>query len=909
MKPTLNTDRTAGREPLNKQAVSDAYVYLLGRAIVIRQEHTDIAEPGVDYNVIKYNPVGSADFVNPNLDVAYLEAWIAVDDETSVLLEIPEITDRYYTAQICNEWGDVIVNINERDFPSHPFGKYAFVAPGSKPKVPPDAVRIELHSRKAKMLARVELRTDSEGAVALQRQFTLKPLGEPEIQPAVPMPAFGNKELLGVDLFDNVETALTSAQDISPVAARMQAQVRDVARLAQAPQQRAALDKMIREQIVPEFLAYAVSQSGVFKNNWLGTLGTGNYGSDFWMRTSANLVGLWANTNDEVIYFVATRDADGQPLNGKNDYVIEFPADERPDAVVNGYWSIILVDVPDYRVVPNPLDRFNMNSYSPLKVDDDGSLKILIAPEYDPLVPKSNWLPSAAGSGFSLTLRTYVPRDAVKRGEWFPPAVRRVGLKENAAAPKYRAKVPPSILTPDTVKTKLLGNLEFFDGMPSEATVEKGYDFIDLARGAEAFLSGIPVASVYAILEGFKEVGMQPGDMGITENLMDARSLYLTPNSTTPYCMMELNLENGPMVMEVPPGVMGPIGDAYFRWVADVGLTGQDQGKGGRYLFVHTSYEGEIPPGYFVVEVPTYRNPAFFRAFVKDGDIAGAVRGVKESFRLYPLSQADNPPEQRFVNVSGLQFNTVHANDFQFFEEINAVIQHEPADAFNPEIIGLFASIGIKKGQPFAPDARMKQILTEAVAIGNAAARAIAFAPRDTSSYYYPDRQWYSSFAGAYDFMDNGAMMLDNRVMWHYIATGVTPAMATPKVGTGSVYPTTARDSEGDYLDGGKTYSVVLPGPIPAKAFWSFTVYDSQTRSFLETDQKSAGLDSLDPKVKANPDGSYTLWFGPKAPEGHEGNWVQTMPGKSYFVFMRLYGPLQTWFDKTWKPGDFERVK
>lgn len=894
---------------LDKHTISEAYVYLLGRAIVIRQEHRDIAEPGVDYNVIKYNPVGSADFVNPNLDVAYLEAWIAVDDETSVLLEIPEITDRYYTAQICNEWGDVIVNINEREFPSHPFGQYAFVAPSAKAKVPADAVRIELHSRKAKLLGRVELKSDREGAVALQRQFTLKPLGEPEIQPAVSMPAFGNKELLGVELFDHAEAVLTSAQDVSPAAARMQAKVRDVARLAQDTEQRAVLDTLIREQVVPEFLAYAVSQSGVFKHNWLGTLGTGNYGSDYWKRTSANLVGLWANTNDEVIYFVATKDADGQPLNGEHDYVLEFRADERPDTVVNGYWSVILVDVPDYRVVPNPLNRFNLNSYSPLKVDDDGSLKILIAPDPNPSVPESNWLPSAAGSGFSLTFRTYVPKDVVKRGEWFPPAVKRLERKGIAAVPKYKAKVPPSILTPDTVPTEFLGTLNFFDGMPSQATVEKSYDFLDLARGTEAFLNGIPAASVYAILEGFKDVGMQPGDMGITEHLMDARSLYLTPNSTTPYCMMELNLEDGPMVMEVPPGVMGPIGDAYFRWVTDVGLTGPDQGKGGKYLFVHTSYEGEIPPGYFVVDVPTYRNPAFFRAFVKAGDIAGAVRGVKENFRLYPLSQADNPPEQRFVNVSGLQYNTVHANDFHFFEEINAVIQHEPADAFNPEILGLFASIGIKKGQPFAPDGRMKKILTEAVAIGNAAARAIAFSPRDASTYYYPDRQWYSSFAGAYDFIDNGAMMLDNRVMWHYIATGVTPAMATPKVGTGSVYPTTARDSEGNYLDGGKTYSVTLPGPVPAKAFWSFTVYDGQTRSFLETDQKLAGLDSLDPKVKPNHDGSYTLWFGPEAPEGHEGNWVQTIPGKSYFVFMRLYGPLQPWFDKTWKPGDFELVK
>ena len=218
-------------------------------------------------------------------------------------------------------------------------------------------------------------------------------------------------------------------------------------------------------------------------------------------------------------------------------------------------------------------------------------------------------------------------------------------------------------------------------------------------------------------------------------------------------------------------------------------------------------------------------------------------------------------------------------------------------------------AIGIKKGEPFAPDAGMKKRLVDAVAIGNAAARAISFSPRDRSSYLYPERQWYSSFAGTYDFMDNGVMMLDNRVLWHYIATGVTPAMSTPKVGTGSVYPMTVRDSDGNYLDGGKTYSVTLPSPVPAKAFWSFMVYSCQHRSILETDQRLGGLDSLSPNVKPNSDGSYTIWFGPEAPQGREGNWVQTTSGKSYFVFMRLYGPLQPWFDKTWKPGDFELVK
>ncbi|MFT7639954.1 MAG: hypothetical protein ACI9G1_001692 [Pirellulaceae bacterium] len=479
-----------------------------------------------------------------------------------------------------------------------------------------------------------------------------------------------------------------------------------------------------------------------------------------------------------------------------------------------------------------------------------------------------------------------------------------------AAEPEYAAKVPESVTTPDKLHTELLGDLEFFDGMPSKATVKKAYDFLDFSRGAQAFLDGMPAASIYGLLEGFKEAGVNPGDLGVFEELMDARSLYLTPNSTTVYSMAEVDVKDGPVVVEIPPGVLGPVDDAYFRWVVDVGATGPDQGKGGKYLFVHRDYKGAIPGGYFVARTPSYRNLMFFRAFVKDGDLKATADGVKAGFRMYPLAQASKPPQQRFVNLSGKQMNTVHANNFHFYEELNAVIQYEPADSFPPELVGLFASIGIKKGQPFNPDARMKKILAEAVAVGNAMARALTFAPRKQSVFFYPDRKWNSPFAGlSSEFVNNGERVLDDRIFFHYLATGITPAMAAPKVGSGSVYEFTAQDSTGEYLDGGKSYSVTLPGPVPVNNFWSFMVYSGQHRSMLETDQKLAGLDSNNPSVKANADGSYTMWFGPKAPEGHEGNWIQTMPDKSYNVLLRLYGPLQPWFDQTWMPGDLELVE
>jgi len=239
------------------------------------------------------------------------------------------------------------------------------------------------------------------------------------------------------------------------------------------------------------------------------------------------------------------------------------------------------------------------------------------------------------------------------------------------------------------------------------------------------------------------------------------------------------------------------------------------------------------------------------------------------------------------------------------------VIKEEPATAFSPEILGLMAAIGIEKGQRFEPDERMLKILTEAVAVGNATARAISFRARDPRAYYYKDSAWYNPFVGgSYEFLtESGARDLDARTMFHYPFTAVTPAMAIEKVGVGSQYAVAAVDEEGKYLDGSKTYKVTLPKGIPAKNFWSFVVYDPQTRSMLQTPRTFyPSLSSLSGDVQPDSDGSYTIYFGPKAPEGKENNWIQTVPGKGWFAILRLYGPLESWFDKTWRPGEFQLV-
>jgi hypothetical protein len=281
---------------------------------------------------------------------------------------------------------------------------------------------------------------------------------------------------------------------------------------------------------------------------------------------------------------------------------------------------------------------------------------------------------------------------------------------------------------------------------------------------------------------------------------------------------------------------------------------------------------------------------------------------------VYPLSKKDNPPKMNFVNVSGKSFNTIHRMDFEIFNEINEVVQLEPSVGQNPEILGNLTAIGIKKGRKFAPDARMKKILTEAADVGAVAVRTIIAKPRNEGFYIYPGEStvWTNPFeasGGSHEFLADGALQQDARAGFHFYATGITPAMTFKIIGKGSKYAIAYTDADGNFLDGGKIYKVHVPPNPPAKDFWSFTLYDNQTRSMLQTDERFPGIDNNKPGMIQNADGSWDIYFGPKAPEGQENNWIQTIPGKGWNMLWRVYGPLEPWFDKTWKPGDPELLE
>jgi hypothetical protein len=287
-----------------------------------------------------------------------------------------------------------------------------------------------------------------------------------------------------------------------------------------------------------------------------------------------------------------------------------------------------------------------------------------------------------------------------------------------------------------------------------------------------------------------------------------------------------------------------------------------------------------------------------------------AIGYAKKNYRAYPLELAADPPAMNFRNLSGKYINTIHSNDFLFYGEVNQVIQEEPLDAVDPEVRGLLAAIGIQKGKPFAPDARMKSILTDAAAVGNATARANTFSTRDKDAYYYPNSAWKTFFIGNdYSFSPGGVLNPDARSFFYYMGTGSSPSWLVKMIGQLSQYIVNEHDAKGQYLDGGKNYRLHLPPDIPAKRFWSLLIYDSQTRSMLQTDQQYPSVSSLKKDVIINPDSSVDVWFGPGPPSGKEANWVQTIPGKGWFTVLRLYGPLDAWFDKTWRPGEIELVK
>ena len=518
------------------------------------------------------------------------------------------------------------------------------------------------------------------------------------------------------------------------------------------------------------------------------------------------------------------------------------------------------------------------------------------------------------------------------------------------SAQQTTTEMPKSITTPDRVESRL-GTLNFKDGVPDDGTAQKLFDELDYIHAVDAFINGYAAVNQLALLKGFRAAGVNDNDVLVTPGLMDSKSLFLTANADTYYFWAYLDLTKGPLVIETPPDSLGIFDDMWLNWIGDFGFPGPDRGQGGRYLMLPPGYNGDVPEGgYYVHRSRTTHVAMVGRAFLQNNDPKPVDEMVKKTLKIYPylpggegssiasylagkgrIGTLNKPASPRFIDGTAKVMNTIPPADFSYFEMLHEAVQMQAADVMDPEIAGQLAAIGIVKGKPFNPDARMKKILTDALAVANAASRAMSIGgrPSEGFGYYGADSQWINGlWVGGHEFMtppaeitkegvkpypSDGARKLNARMWFFYSVTGITPAMSMRLENVGSQYLENFRDTQGNAFDGSKTYKVTLPPNIPAAKFWSFTVYDNQSRSMLDTPQHypRAGSQTYpSPAAKANADGSTMVYFAPTQPAGVErGNWIQTDPKKGWWTILRLYSPLESFFNKSWRPGEIELVK
>jgi len=461
---------------------------------------------------------------------------------------------------------------------------------------------------------------------------------------------------------------------------------------------------------------------------------------------------------------------------------------------------------------------------------------------------------------------------------------------------------------PDVIETNF-GTLKFeLESFPTEESIAKIYDEMDLQRATQIYMDFNPTLSVYGIVKshirdfGFKNssdivVAAGPG--------WRPSELFLTGNNATVYACASLDLKiDGPTVVDIPPGMMGTANDALFKFLIDFGFVGPDKGEGGKYLFVPPGYEDKIPDGYMVIKSPSYRIWVMMRGFGEVGVGNQAVDWFKQNLNVYPLSNASR--SGNFKNGTGVGTNSLVPEDGSVFEMLNEIVQYEPTELFDAEQLGRLATLGIRKGEPFNPDKRMQRILDLGAKQGVAMCRAILYASREPDIRYWPERHWEKMFLYNTTFERDGVNDIDARTLWHYQAIVVSPNLISITPGAGTAYLTSFKDKNDLFLDGGKNYRLRVPANPPVERFWAISAYDPTTRSLLDVggnENKSVG--SLD-NPAVNDDGTVDVYFGPTAPAGQEKNWVPTHPDKGFFLVFRFYGPTEGFIEKSWVLNDLE---
>lgn len=457
-----------------------------------------------------------------------------------------------------------------------------------------------------------------------------------------------------------------------------------------------------------------------------------------------------------------------------------------------------------------------------------------------------------------------------------------------------------------------LRNLAFPNDYPTETAARRLNDEMLFHRATQVVGWSLPAMTLWAMKKGSEaQFGSGSNVLVVWKGRLDAETIVSTPNTDVIYAMGYIDLaKDGPTVVEVPPKQQGMLDDFWHRPLTDVGFVGPDKGEGGNYLLLPPGYEGKTPDGYFTFQSKTNNVFVFWRAFrdSKTGDATEAVALIEKT-KIYPLAKKDNPPKMVFPDGTGQPANMVYPRDYTYFEGLAEFVQEEAIDMEDWSMRGMMASLGIEKGKPFEPDPRLKEILSAGAEVGMKMAQSIRFSDYLPETKYWPDRQWHNVLnVPNVDFKTDSFTNLDARIGMFSIAYSISPAMVMNMVGKGSKYPFAYRDADGEYLTGDNSYRLHIPGPVPAANFWSLTLYDAANASGLKNGQRFPSIGSLD-NLSYNSDQSVDLYFSPELPDGvPESNWRKTVPGKGWFVLIRLYSPLEPFFNGEWRPADFEKL-
>ena len=477
-----------------------------------------------------------------------------------------------------------------------------------------------------------------------------------------------------------------------------------------------------------------------------------------------------------------------------------------------------------------------------------------------------------------------------------------------------------------------LANAPFAENRPTKVTAETLRDELLFQRATQVYLWAMPLINTLGMKFGSEKVfGAGYNVLPIWKKRLDAKTQVTTPNSDLLYAMSYVDLgKDGPLVFDAPPMLQGILLDFWQRpipvdggkFFGDVGLPGPDGGKGGKFLLLPPGYTGSVPEDHFVYRSGTNNVFIFLRGFYQDPkNLEPAVR-LLEQTKIYPLNGESKTKPMQFPDASGIPANMLPVSDGRAFDQLKLLLESEGANLAESDSRGMLAAIGIIKGQPFDLDAHTREILDLAAKTAYKMSRVIGFQEdlNSGSLRMYPDRRWINpldnvtppsprtSLNLSWENVAGGYVDLDARIWFFTNYYSVSPGMLSKVPGKGAMYMIAFTDTAGANLSGGSHYRLTLPANVPAANFWSVTLYDAESSSGLANGQPFPSLGSRDQPAQ-NADGSTDLFLGPKAPEGKAGNWLATIPGKGYFAVLRLYGPTEAALNKSWNPGDFEKLK